>query len=108
MTVNNILKPHSGFEILQTTLLSQSAVMDLAPGESSSKEPNSHPLSDQTVVVLQGMVSAEIDGKKLILHKGDSVTVPAGARHRFVNISGELVTTFNVYSPPAYSGSGVA
>lgn len=106
MKITNILRPHGGFEILQTTLLSQSAVMDLSPGESSSKEPNSHPHSDQTVVVLQGMVSAEIADEKIMLHKGDSVTVPAGAPHRFVNVSGEQVTTFNVYSPPAYSMTG--
>lgn len=64
---------------------------------------NSHPHSDQTLVVLQGMLSAEIADKKILMHRGDSVTVPAGTPHRFVNICGETVTTFHVYSPPAYS-----
>lgn len=105
MKINNIFKSNPGFEILDTTLLSQSAVMDLSPGESSSKDMSSHPHSDQIIVVLQGMLSAEIANEKLLMHKGDSVTVPAGAPHRFVNISGEPVTTFNVYSPPAYSSS---
>jgi len=106
MKISNIFKPHPGFEILQTTPRSQSAVMDLSPGESSSEEMNSHPESDQTLVVLQGMLSAEIADQKILMHTGDSVTVPAGTPHRFVNICEERVTTFNVYSPPAYKGEG--
>lgn len=107
MKISNILRQHAGFEILQTTLRSQSAVMDLSPGESSSEGMSSHPHSDQTVVVLEGMVTAQIADEKIVMHKGDSVTVPAGTPHRFVNTSGETVTTFNVYSPPAYSTTGL-
>jgi len=92
----------ASFKILETTARSQSAVMKLAPKEASSDDMSTHPRSDQTLIVLHGMLEAQIDGEKMHMHSGDSVTVPAGAPHRFVNISDEVVTTFTVYSPPAY------
>lgn len=104
MKTSNVFQSGGSFEILQTTSLSQSASMILEDGESSSDEPNTHPRSDQVLVVVAGEVTAEIDGETQEIRGGDTVTVPAGTPHRFVNKSGKRVVTFSVYSPPAYPG----
>jgi mannose-6-phosphate isomerase-like protein (cupin superfamily) len=100
--MTNIYSAHKGFKILETTRRSQTATMMLDPGESSSEKPNTHPDSDQVLIVLEGKVVAEISGKRSEMKKGDAVTVPAGTPHKFTNAGSERAVTFSVYSPPAY------
>jgi mannose-6-phosphate isomerase-like protein (cupin superfamily) len=102
MKVTNVFKPDAGFQVLETTERSQTAVMSLEPGEESSEEPNTHPTSDQTLIVIDGEVFAEIAGGTETMRRGDSVIVPAGTPHKFTNKSENKVVTFSVYSPPAY------
>jgi mannose-6-phosphate isomerase-like protein (cupin superfamily) len=102
MDCYNILDTSAGFKILQTTDRSQSAVMVLEAGEASSEEPSRHPHSDQTLLVLEGEVEAEVAGDHRPMRHGDSIIVRANAAHRFVNSSGSRAVTFSVYSPPAY------
>jgi|ERR1043166_6635992 mannose-6-phosphate isomerase-like protein (cupin superfamily) len=101
MTVN-VYEADSDFKVLHTTRLSQMASMTLDPGESSSEEPNTHSASDQTLIVLDGTLTAEISGKRNEMRKGDAVTVPAGTPHKFTNSGSDRAVTFSVYSPPAY------
>ncbi len=98
----NIYRAGNGFKILHTTGRSQTASMILEPGESSSEKPNTHSESDQTLIVLEGLVTAEISGKRAEMTKGDAVTVPAGTPHKFTNEGSDRAVTFSVYSPPAY------
>jgi mannose-6-phosphate isomerase-like protein (cupin superfamily) len=100
--MTNIYSAHKGFKILETTRRSQTATMTLDPGESSSEKPNTHPESDQVLIVLQGNLTAEISGSRREMKKGDAVTVPAGTPHKFTNGGSERAVTFSVYSPPAY------
>ena len=100
--MTNIYSAGTGFKILETTRRSQSASMTLEAGESSSERPNTHPESDQVLIVLEGKLIAEISGKRSEMKKGDAVTVPAGMPHRFTNAGNERAVTFSVYSPPAY------
>jgi mannose-6-phosphate isomerase-like protein (cupin superfamily) len=102
MKIARISERNGFFEVLETTRLSQSATMVLGPGESSSEELNTHPNSDQTLVVLQGKLTAEIGSEKGEIHPGDAVTVPAGTPHRFTNPGPGKTVSFSVYSPPAY------
>jgi mannose-6-phosphate isomerase-like protein (cupin superfamily) len=90
------------FKVLQTSRKSQTAIMTLAPGESSGPKGNEHPKSEQTLLVLEGEILADIGSKKRTLRKGDIVIVPPGVEHRFVNHGGSPAITFNVYAPPAY------
>lgn len=90
------------FQVLQTTGRSQTAMMTLRPGEASSREPNTHENSDQVLLLLEGRVEAEVEGERRTMNRGDVVTVPAGARHKFTNTGDAPAVTFNVYSPPAY------
>ena len=78
------------------------ASMILDPGESSSEKPNTHSQSDQTLIVLEGTLTAEISGKHAEMKKGDAITVPAGTPHKFTNSGNDQAITFSVYSPPAY------
>ena len=76
--------------------------MNLDPGEASGDTAESHPSSDQVLIVLDGEVLAEVGDEKARMRKGDVVVIPAGIDHRFENESGEVARTFSVYAPPAY------
>ncbi len=102
MKISNVFESKSGFKVLQTAGCSQTAVMALASGESSSEQPNTHANSDQVLIVLEGEVEAEIGSETATLRRGDSVIVPAGTPHRFSNRSSSEVVTFSVYAPPEY------
>jgi mannose-6-phosphate isomerase-like protein (cupin superfamily) len=90
------------FETLHTTDKSQVAMMRLDPGDETGEEAESHPHSDQVILVLEGQITGEMGGEKVTLDKGEFVTIPAGLPHRFYNKSNEFALTFNVYAPPAY------
>jgi mannose-6-phosphate isomerase-like protein (cupin superfamily) len=102
MFVTNLQTAKNWFEVLQTTQKSQTAVMNLAPGEASGAKTESHRGSDQILLVLEGEVHAEVAEEKARLCRGDMVIVPAGVDHRFSNRSEQLARTFSVYAPPAY------
>ena len=100
--MTNVYQAGDGFKILGATKRSQMASMTLAPGESSSEKPNTHSESDQTLIVLDGILTADISGESSEMKRGDAVTVLAGTPHKFTNSGREKAITFSVYSPPAY------
>jgi mannose-6-phosphate isomerase-like protein (cupin superfamily) len=100
--ITNVFQFSTGFKVIQTGERSQSAIMTLEPGESSGEKAESHPHSDQTLIVLEGELRAEVGGKSATMRKGDAVTVLANTRHKFTNTGRERAVTFSVYSPPAY------
>jgi mannose-6-phosphate isomerase-like protein (cupin superfamily) len=102
MDVTNINEAKDWFEVLQTSDRSQSAMMTLASGKSSGEEAEAHDDSDQVLLLFEGELIGEVEGEHLSLKKGDVLTIPAGAKHRFTNRSQKPAVTFNVYSPPAY------
>ena len=102
MRIHDMYRASSWFEVLETTRQTQSAVMKLEPGQESGPKGNEHPESDQVLIVLEGEVTAEIGNESAVLGAGQTVTVPAGASHRFVNNGKVAALTFNVYAPPAY------
>ncbi len=102
MDKRNIAETQSSFSVLQTDENSQTAVMILEPGSWSGEKANEHPSSEQTLLVIEGEVVAEIGDEREVLKKGDVVIVPQRAKHRFGNESAKTAITFNVYAPPAY------
>ena len=64
--------------------------MTLDAGESSSEKPNTHPESDQVLIVLEGKVTAEISGERVEMEKGDAVTIPAGTPHQLTIADGNV------------------
>jgi mannose-6-phosphate isomerase-like protein (cupin superfamily) len=102
MNVANLHDAGQWFEVLQTTKLSQTAVMTLSPGGQSSEETNVHRQSDQILLVVKGEVQAEVEGERRLLKAGDVCVIPAGTKHRFENAGQGSALTFNVYTPPEY------
>jgi len=98
----NIYRAKEWFKVLQTTKRSQTAVMTLAPGQSSGDEPEAHSSSDQVLLLVRGELSAEIGGKRSRMKSGDVVIIPPRVQHRFTNHGDQPVVTFSVYSPPEY------
>jgi mannose-6-phosphate isomerase-like protein (cupin superfamily) len=103
MKIANIHDAKARFQVLQTTSLSQTAVMTLSPGGQSSERMNVHEKSDQVLLVVEGEVVADLAGEKRTLRAGDVCVVPAGTKHRFENAGKEKALTFNVYTPPEYA-----
>ncbi len=100
--MTNVYRAGTGFKILHTTRRSQAASMTLDPGESSSEKPNTHPESDQVLILLEGTLTAEVFGNCTEMKRGDAITVPSGTPHKFTNVGSGHAVTFSVYSPPAY------
>lgn len=98
----NVWTTKGWFEVLQTSEKSQTAVMKLAPGQSSGDEPEAHEDSEQVLIVMEGEVFAEIESECSTLREGDVVVIPPGTRHKFSNRSKKPALAFNVYSPPEY------
>ena len=107
MFLTHLLDANEWFEVLQTTSRSQTAVMNLAPGQASGEDKEAHPESDQVLVVLEGEVLAEIGEDHAHMRRGDMVVIPAGVRHRFQNEAASPVRTISVYAPPAYAAGTV-
>ena len=102
MNIKNIRESAEEFHLLVTTGRSQTATMTLPPGGSTSDEPNTHPHSDQVVLILEGQAVAEVGDERITLKKDGVITIPAGVPHRFINTGNEALFAFTVYGPPAY------
>ena len=102
MDLANIKDATEWFEVLQTSKRSQTAMMTLAPGDSSGEKAEAHETSDQVLLVLDGKLAGEVGDERSVFEKGDVIIIPAGVKHRFTNPGKAHATTFNVYSPPAY------
>jgi len=103
MNIANFLDALSeDFHLLQTTGRTQTATITLQPGEATSEDFNAHPHSEQTVVLLEGELVAEVGHEHHVLHGGESLIIPAGAPHRLRNDAQGPAFAFTVYAPPAY------
>ena len=102
MDVTNIDRATDWFEVLQTSERSQTAMMTLAPGDSTGDKAEAHKESDQVLLMLEGELTGEVGDEHPTLKKGEVITIPAGVKHRFTNQATKPAVTFNVYSPPAY------
>jgi mannose-6-phosphate isomerase-like protein (cupin superfamily) len=101
MKVARIDHATNWFEVLQTRERTQTAMMTLAPGDSSGEKTEADETSDQVLLVLDGKLAGEVGDERSVFEKGD-VIIPAGAKHRFTNHGKAHARTFNVYSPLAY------
>jgi mannose-6-phosphate isomerase-like protein (cupin superfamily) len=102
MDTKNVQDAREWFSVLQTGKRVQTAIMTLTPGKSSGEEPEAHRSSDQVLLVLEGEVTGELEGKQKTLKEGDVIIIPAGVRHKFTNRGKKDCVTFNTYSPPEY------
>jgi len=49
------------------------------------RDPHRHSMSRQVFTILSGTAAMILDGERVALTAGDSLTVPAGALHQFLN-----------------------
>jgi mannose-6-phosphate isomerase-like protein (cupin superfamily) len=59
-----------------------------------------HPVADETFTVLTGLLEVVIAGKHETLYPGESLTVPRGRPHYFVNAGDGRTTAVVSFSPP--------
>lgn len=102
MSIANIQKATSWFEVLQTTEKTQAAVMTLIPGGETAPHAEAHEKSDQVLLVVSGRMKGTIGDTQVHLEAGDVVIIPAGLPHHFKNDDEVPALSFNVYSPPEY------
>lgn len=82
MNVKNLRAATDWFSVLQTGKSTQTAMMTLEAGQSSGPRPEAHKQSEQVLLVLQGEVVAEVEGKTKTLKERDVILIPAGAKHK--------------------------
>lgn len=102
MNLTNLRQSSGEFTLLETTGRSQSALLRLPPGQAASDAPQAHPESDQVLLLLEGELSAEIAAESTPVHPGDSLTIPAGIKHKFTNPGAQVAVAYSVYAPPAF------
>jgi len=92
-------------KVLYTAHHSQLVLMSLQPKEEIGAEIHSD--NDQFFRFEKGNGKVVIDGNEYIVHDGDAIIVPAGAKHNVINISNtEKLKLYTIYSP-AHHKDGV-
>jgi uncharacterized cupin superfamily protein len=56
--------------------------MTLEPGKATGSKAEAHEKSDQVLLLLEGELRGELDGKECRLRHGDVIMIPARAKHR--------------------------
>jgi mannose-6-phosphate isomerase-like protein (cupin superfamily) len=102
MNLSNINQATEWFQVLQTTDRSQAAVMRLDPGQATGKHAESHDDSEQLLLLIEGVLAAEIGSERFTMNTGDMVIIPPGVKHKFTNPGIAVAVTFNTYCPPVY------
>ncbi len=80
--------------------------MVIAPGEKEGGPDNRHQGADQWLFVIEGTGLAIVEGSRRKLRRGSLLLIENGERHEIRNTGRKLLTTLNIYSPPAYDQKG--
>ena len=92
--------------VLYTGKNSQLVLMNLRPSEEIGEEV--HKTIDQFFRFEKGEGIVSIDGTKRNVTDGDSVVIPAGARHNVINTSKTTeLKLYTIYSPPEHQDGSV-
>jgi len=85
--------------VLFTGQHEQLVLMNLLPNEDIGEEV--HEIVDQFLRVEAGEGKVIIDGEEKAVSDGDSILVPAGAKHNLINTSDKNpLKLYTVYAPP--------
>jgi mannose-6-phosphate isomerase-like protein (cupin superfamily) len=76
--------------------------MILKPGQATGGDDNTHPDSDQWLLVLSGSGRARVNGRPVHLAPGSLLLIEAGEAHEVANDGQEPLVTVNIYASPAY------
>jgi len=84
--------------VLYTGKYAQLVVMNLLPGEEIGMEV--HPAVDQFFRIEAGRAKIIMDGEEHEIGNGEVAIVPAGTQHNVINVGGEALKLYTIYSPP--------
>jgi mannose-6-phosphate isomerase-like protein (cupin superfamily) len=88
-------------KVLYTGKRLQLVLMSLKAGQEIGEE--THQDADQFFRVEKGKGKCLVDGNEYILHDGDVLLVPAGARHNVINTDNkEDLKLYTLYGPPQH------
>lgn len=79
----------------------------LAVAIRTGEKPHAHMKSDMFVMVQQGFGEMFVDGKRIEMKAGDSVFVPKGKPHYFINKDTKPSIALVLFSPPLQPGDNV-
>jgi len=88
-------------EVLATGPHTQIVVMSIPRAGEIGEE--THPHTDQVLVIVQGHGEAVLDHDRSAIHEGSLVHVPAGTLHNVVNTGPEDLRLYTVYAPPEHA-----
>jgi mannose-6-phosphate isomerase-like protein (cupin superfamily) len=80
----------------------QVIVGELDAGGSTGDEAYTHGDSEELLVVLEGLVSLQLDDQIFELSTGDSIDYRSSTPHRLVNVGGGTAEVMWIISPPSY------
>lgn len=63
-----------------------------------------HSREDESIYVIDGVMTVELDGERVNLHPGDFLVLPRGIPHRFGNLTDEPVRALGVVAPTGIEG----
>ena len=71
----------------------------LVPAQARVPVPHSHEAFDETIYGLAGVLTWELDGRKIRVGPGDVLFIPRGHVHHFVNLDEQDARELSVISP---------
>lgn len=77
------------------------ALMKVYPQSQSVNKAMSH-VGEEVAYILAGTVELNLESEVITLHQGDSVHIPAGASHKWVNATDEMVEVIFTITPPTF------
>ena len=95
---NQTLENNNFRKVLYTGAHLQLVLMNLKPGEEIGEE--THQSVDQFFRFESGTGKCIIDDNNYAVKDGDSIIVPAGAKHNVINTGTEPFRMYTIYSPP--------
>lgn len=88
-------------ENLKAVLLGQTSEVSHHIVQVRGQEPpHRHQSHDFTATLLSGQGALVVEGERWVMAKGDTVFVPRGALHYYVNLSSAPSAAFVTFSPP--------
>lgn len=88
-------------DVLYTGRHSQLVVMSIEPGSDIGLE--THPDTDQIIVIVEGEAEAKVGSEVFGADKHDVVFVPAGVEHNITNNGDKPLKLYTVYAPPEHT-----
>jgi len=71
----------------------------LVPAQARVPVPHSHEAFDETIYGLAGVLTWELDGRRIRVGPGDVLFIPRGHIHHFVNLDEQAARELSVISP---------